>query len=96
MSGSSPDAGRSRVSVVVPNEDGVRPLDFAIAYRRPGATLAGYLSLLPCLAHVWRERRRVGAGRRIDPGEVDRLLTTRMREPPLRLLLRRQLGRLLP
>jgi hypothetical protein len=71
-------------------------LYFAIAYRRPGASLAGYVALVPCLAHIWRERRRARASRRLDVTAIDGLLTTRMREPPLRLLLRRQLGRLRP
>jgi GT2 family glycosyltransferase len=71
-------------------------LYFAIVYRRPGASLAGYVSLVPCLAHIWRERRRARASRRLHVAEIDGLLTTRMREPPLRLLLRRQLGRLRP
>jgi len=71
-------------------------LYFVVAYRRPGASLAGYLSLLPCLAHIRRERRRVRASRRIDVGELDRLLTTRMHEPPLRALLCHRLGRLRP
>jgi GT2 family glycosyltransferase len=71
-------------------------LYFAIVYRRPVASLAGYAALVPCLAHIWRERRRARASRRLDPTEIDGLLTTRMREPPLRLILRRQLGRLRP
>lgn len=69
-------------------------LYFLIAYRRPGASLAGYASLLPCIPHVWRERRRARASRRIGVAELDRMLTTRMREPPLRVLLRHRLGRL--
>jgi GT2 family glycosyltransferase len=68
-------------------------LYFLIAYRRPGASLAGYLAFVPCLPHVRRERRRVQASRRIDVEAIDRLLTTRMREPPLRVLLRHRLGR---
>ena len=71
-------------------------LYFAIAHRRPLASLAGYLSLLPCLAHIGRERRRLRASRRLGVAELDRLLTTRMREPPLRTLLRHRLGRLRP
>jgi GT2 family glycosyltransferase len=69
-------------------------LYFVIAYRRPVASLAGYLSLVPCLAHIRRERRRVRASCRIDVAQLDRLLATRMREPPLRVLLRHRLGRL--
>jgi hypothetical protein len=71
-------------------------LYFLIAYRRPVASLAGYLALLPCLGHIGRERRRGRASRRIAVAELDRLLTTRMREPPLRTLLRHRLGRLRP
>jgi hypothetical protein len=67
-------------------------LYFLIAYRRPGASLAGYLSLVPCIPHVIRERRWARAARRINDAELDRLLTTRMYEPPLRVLLRRRLG----
>jgi hypothetical protein len=69
-------------------------LYFLIAYRRPGASLAGYAAFVPCLPHVRRERRRMRASRRIDVVAIDRLLTTRMREPPLRVLLRHRLGRL--
>ena len=64
---------------------------FLIVYRRPAASLAGYLSLVACLAHIVRERRRLRAARRIDSAELDRLLTRGMREPPLRMLLRRRL-----
>jgi GT2 family glycosyltransferase len=71
-------------------------LYFLIAYRRPVASLAGYLSLVPCLTHIGRERRRVRASRRIEVADLDRLLTTRMREPPLRTLLRHRLGRMRP
>jgi GT2 family glycosyltransferase len=71
-------------------------LYFVIAYRRPLASLAGYLSLLPCLAHIGRERRRVQASRQLDVAELDRLLTTRMHEPPLRTLLRHRLARVRP
>ena len=66
-------------------------LYFLIVYRRPGASLAGYLSLVRCIPHIVRERRRLRAARRIDIVELDRLLTIRMREPPLRVLLRRRL-----
>jgi hypothetical protein len=66
-------------------------LYFLIVYRRPGASLAGYLSLVRCIPHIVRERRRLRAARRIDIAELDRLLTIRMREPPLRVLLRRRL-----
>jgi hypothetical protein len=62
MSGSSPDAGRPRVSVVVPNKS------------VPGSLLVKHLP-------------------RLLYGQLD---FTRLREPPLRPLLRRQLGRLLP
>lgn len=69
---------------------------FLIAYRRPLASLAGYLLLVPCLSHIWRERRRLQSSRRIDVAELERLLTPRMPEPPLRALFRRRLGRLRP
>jgi GT2 family glycosyltransferase len=71
-------------------------LYFLITYRKPGASLAGYASLLPCTPHVWRERRSTLRSRRIGLAELDRLLTIRMREPPLRVLLRRRLGRVWP
>jgi hypothetical protein len=66
-------------------------LYFLAVYRRPGASLAGHLSLVRCVPHIVRERRRLRAARRIDIAELDRLLTIRMREPPLRVLLRRRL-----
>jgi GT2 family glycosyltransferase len=69
-------------------------LYFLIAYRRPWASLAGYAAILPCVPHVWRERRRARGARRIDVAKLDPLLTNRMREPPLRVLLRHRLARL--
>jgi hypothetical protein len=66
-------------------------LYFLVAYRRPGASLAGYAALLACIPHIWRERRRALASRRIGDAEIEQLLTARMREPPLRVLFRNRL-----
>lgn len=71
-------------------------LYFVIAYRKPGASLAGYASLLACIPHIRRERRWALASCRIDPAKLEQMLTTRMREPRLRVLFRNRLGRLWP
>jgi GT2 family glycosyltransferase len=67
-------------------------LYFLIAYRRPAASLAGYATLLACIPHIWRERRRALASCRVDGAEIERMLTPTMREPPLRVLFRNRLG----
>jgi len=59
---------------------------FFIAYRQPLATLAGYLSILPVLPHMVRERRRIQNNLKITPAQVDQLLTPTMAEPTLREL----------
>lgn len=66
---------------------------FAIVFRHPLASLAGYFSFIRCLGHVRSERRRLRASRRIDSAALDGTLTTKLHEPPLRLLLRRRLER---
>lgn len=66
---------------------------FLIAYRRPFASLRGYLGFLACLRHTLSERRRIGARRRLSAGAIDALLEDALGEPPLRRLLRRRLGR---
>ena len=68
-------------------------LYFAIVYRHPAATLAGYAAFLRCLPHLWRERRRTMASCRIAAVDLERMLTTRMHEPPLRDLALRRLRR---
>ncbi len=68
-------------------------LYFAVVFRHPLASLIGYVSFLRCLPHVKRERRRLRAARRVDSGALDRMLTTKLHEPPLRLLIRRRLER---
>jgi GT2 family glycosyltransferase len=61
---------------------------FFIAYRRPLAALAGYVSVLPVLPHIARERRRIQKNLKITPEQAERLLTPTMAEPPLRELAR--------
>ncbi|MBI2441836.1 MAG: glycosyltransferase family 2 protein [Lentisphaerae bacterium] len=56
---------------------------FALAYRRPLAVLAGYCSLLPALAHIVRERRRIQRQLKLTPEQVEPLLTPTMAEPSL-------------
>jgi hypothetical protein len=68
-------------------------LYFALLYRHPIASIAGYLSFLGSLGHVKRERARLRATRRIDAATLDRALTTKLHEPPLRVLLRKRLER---
>lgn len=68
-------------------------LYFAIVFRHPLASLAGYVSFFRSLGHVRRERRRLRDTRRIDPASLERALTTKLHEPPLRLLIRRRLER---
>ena len=69
-------------------------LYFAIAFSRPSAGLAGYAWFRPRIPHVWgsgdARGHRVGS----RPPELDQMLTARMREPPLRVLLRHRSGRL--
>lgn len=62
---------------------------FFIAYRRPLAALAGYLSILPVLPHMIRERRRIQKNLKITLEQAEQLLTPTMAEPPLRELARR-------
>jgi GT2 family glycosyltransferase len=45
-----------------------------IQYRRPFTSIAGYLSLIPELPHVMRERRRILAARNLSDREIDSLL----------------------
>ncbi len=66
---------------------------FLCAYRKPFASLAGYLSFCVHLPHVLRERRRIARSRRISPAELEPMLSKRMSEPPLRELLVRKLTR---
>ncbi len=61
---------------------------FFIAYRRPLASLAGYLGLLPLAVHVVRERRLLARRRRLGLAAIDALLLSEMPEPPLRALVR--------
>ena len=65
-------------------------LYFFVVYRRPFATLAGYVSLLRCIPHIVRARRWARSSTRIDRDELDRHITLRMSEPPLRSLVRRR------
>jgi len=58
-------------------------LYFFIAYRKPWQSLLGYTSLVSCLPHILRERRRMKGLRRIPASELDPLLTSEMSEPPL-------------
>jgi GT2 family glycosyltransferase len=69
---------------------------FLFAYRKPLQSFAGYASLLPCIPHILRERRRIARSRRLSVADIERLLTTEMNEPPLRELLRHRLRRLRP
>lgn len=61
---------------------------FFIAYRRPLAALAGYLSVLPLLPHILRERRAIQPNLKLTLAQVEHLLTPTMNEPPLRELAR--------
>jgi hypothetical protein len=61
---------------------------FAVAYRRPLATFAGYLRALGRLPGAMRQRRRVLAGRVLSDAELERSLDDRLGEPPLGTLLR--------
>ncbi|MCX6992408.1 MAG: glycosyltransferase family 2 protein [Kiritimatiellaeota bacterium] len=63
-------------------------LYFSIAYRRPLAALAGYLSVLPVLPHIVRERRAIRSKLKLTLAQVEHLLTPTMNEPPLRELAR--------
>jgi GT2 family glycosyltransferase len=45
-----------------------------IQYRRPIASIRGYLSLIPELPHVIQERRRILAARQLSDREIDTLL----------------------
>lgn len=65
-------------------------LYFLVVNRRPWRSLAGYLGVLPRLAGVWRERRRILGRRRLPVAEIDRALGRTLGEPPLRELWRRR------
>jgi len=61
---------------------------FFIAYRRPLAALAGYLSVLPLLPHIVREHHRIQSNLKLTLEQVEQLLMPTMDEPPLRNLAR--------
>ena len=66
-------------------------LYFFVAYKHPFQSLAGYVSFLVTLPHIFRERRRVSRLRRISTADLDAMLTVEMSEPPLHDLLTRYL-----
>ncbi len=66
---------------------------FALAYRRPFASLRGYARALVRLPHVRRERRRLLARRVLSDREIEALLQPGFPEPPLGGLVRRRLSR---
>ena len=57
-------------------------LHFFIAYRKPWQSLVGYASLVECIPHILRERRRMKASRCIPPTQLDAMLTNGMNAPP--------------
>jgi GT2 family glycosyltransferase len=71
-------------------------LYFAVAYRRPFASLAGYLDYLKVVPHVLRARRTARRTRRISPAQLEPQLRGTAREPPLSHLLARRLRRVWP
>jgi GT2 family glycosyltransferase len=72
-------------------------LYFLVAYRSPGACLAGYADYLRLLAHVRRSRRLAARTRRIGVETLAaRIGSVPAREPPLRLMFTRWLRRALP
>ncbi len=68
-------------------------LYFLAANRRPLQSLRGYLGALRRLPHVWRQRCRILGRRRIALADLDRALSRRLGEPPLRDLVARRLRR---
>lgn len=49
-------------------------IHFLIAYRKPWQSLVGYASLLPCVPHILRSRRRMKSSKRIPESQLDALL----------------------
>lgn len=68
-------------------------LYYLIAYRRPLASLAGYLDLVRRLPTVLASRRVLRSRRVLDAAAFDRLLDRRLGEPTLRQLARRWVAR---
>ncbi|MGH9465613.1 MAG: hypothetical protein ACRD0X_08185, partial [Thermoanaerobaculia bacterium] len=62
---------------------------FGAAYRRPLASLAGYLRALHRLPGALRRRRQILAGRVLSDAEIENLFEERLGEPELRLLAQR-------
>ncbi len=66
---------------------------FAVAYRRPLASLAGYLRWLARLPRALRQRRRILASRVLADAAIEGLLEDRLGEPALGSLARRWVRR---
>lgn len=67
-------------------------LYFLVVYRRPLASLAGYVGFVPLVAHALRERRRLRRLTRIGSREVQDLLLTETGEPRFREIVARKLA----
>jgi len=67
---------------------------FLVAYRRPLASLLGYVDFMRAVPHVLKERRKIAHHRHILRDELDGMLSTEMYEPPLRSLFARRVRRL--
>lgn len=66
---------------------------YAVAYRRPLSVVAGWISLIPLLPHLLRERRKLAARRVMSPSAAENWLTRTAPERPLRAALRARLNR---
>jgi GT2 family glycosyltransferase len=61
---------------------------FLVAYKKPLHSLAGYVSFLPLIPHVFRERRATMRGMKISASDLDQMLQNELGEPPLRNLIK--------
>jgi len=65
---------------------------FFLVYKKPLASLLGYLMLLKSLPHLLRQRRQIQSRRKISVDALEQLLTTDLGEPTLFEIVRQKLG----